>query len=59
MEIMRPHVIRREFKNMDAALDYVKFIYPDQLQIGKLYDTDDNLKGVELFYTITQENELV
>lgn len=59
MEILRPTVIRREFKNMDAALDFVKFIYPEQLQIGKLYDQSGNLRGVELNYLITEENELV
>lgn len=58
-EIMRPTVLRREFKNMDAALDYVKFIYPEQLQIGKLYDTNGNMRGVELHYLITEENEIV
>jgi hypothetical protein len=53
MEVIRPNVTNRIFKNMDAALDFCKFAEPDEIHITKLYIGGENgpeFSGVQLQY---------
>lgn len=38
IEVARPTVTTRKFKNLDAALDFCKWAEPDQLAIEKVYE---------------------
>lgn len=52
-EVLRPNVKTQMFKNLDAALDYCRFVDPEQLTITRVYSSEmrDSPAGYQLAYT--------
>ncbi len=52
MEIERPEVTERMFKNFDAALDFCRFIEPESLVIDRLYEGGINIESKIVGYRV-------
>lgn len=49
-EVQSPAVAERMFKNLDAALDFCRFVQPDELAIRKLFNGIEVI-GWQLHFT--------
>lgn len=45
-QVVRPTVTTRDFKNLDAALDFLKFVQPESVAIDRKYQTHGNVSEI-------------